>query len=67
MDGGKTDDSIRLFKFVVSFVYEELIEQFITHKGECKNFEQTFCLVNWGFVLDSSQASSKNKNKILNL
>ena len=52
------DDSTRLFKFVVSFVYEELLEQFITNKGDLK--ESTFCLVNWGYVLDSSQASSKH-------
>ena len=42
--------TIKLFKCNINFVYEELIDQFINHNGDCR--EATFCLINWSVLLD---------------
>ena len=42
----------RLFRLVVNFVYEELLNQFINNNGHCK--DSTFLLINWGSILENS-------------
>jgi hypothetical protein len=42
--------AINIFKSNVSFVYDELIKQFINDNGNCS--ESTFCLINWSYILD---------------
>jgi hypothetical protein len=40
----------KIFKNLVNFVYEELLNQFLNNNGDCE--ESTFRLVNWSIILD---------------
>ena len=42
----------RIFRFVVNFVYEELLNQFLNNNGECK--ESTYLLINWTSIVENS-------------
>ena len=53
----------KIFKSNVNFVYDELIKQFINNKGNC--LESTFCLINWGYILDSNNNEGYNSKHII--
>jgi hypothetical protein len=41
----KKDPTNKIFRHLLDFVYEELLNQFINNNGDCK--DSTFRLVNW--------------------
>lgn len=47
-----TDRSNKLFRFIVNFVYEELINQFINNNAECNS--SAFWLINWNLISDKT-------------
>ena len=64
MDAVKKDEfsTNNLFKLLVNFVYETLLDQFINNNGECKY--STFSLINWNVLIDDkNEGIKKNKKK----
>ena len=41
--------SNKVFRLVVNFVYEEILNQFIISNGQCS--ETTFSLINWNLLI----------------
>ena len=39
-----------IFRHLVDFVYEELLDQFINNNGDCEY--STFRLINWSIITD---------------
>ena len=58
MDNDDSNSS-QLFKLIVDFVYDKILNQFIDEKGDCK--ESTYCLINWSVLTNNT----KNGNHLL--
>lgn len=46
------ENSIKIIKLNLNYVYEQLIHEFIKNNGYCNN--STYNLINWKYILDST-------------
>ncbi len=46
------ENSIKIIKLNLNYVYEQLINEFINNNGYCNN--STYNLFNWKYILDST-------------
>ena len=46
------ENTNKLFRQLVNFVYEELLNQFLNNNGDCK--ESTYLLLNWTSIVENS-------------
>ena len=52
------ENSIEIIKFNLNYVYQELIDEFISNKGKCNNL--TYNLISWDYILKSNNCMSSN-------
>jgi hypothetical protein len=50
------ENTNKLFRLVVNFVYDELLNQFIKNYGDCKS--STFCLINWDVLVNNRNSGN---------
>ena len=50
------ENTNKLFRLVVNFVYDELMNQFISNYGDCKS--STFCLINWDVIVNNRNSGN---------
>ena len=56
------ENSIRIIKYSLNYVYKELIYEFLNQNGHCNN--STYNLLNWDYILDSNNCMSFKKISI---
>jgi hypothetical protein len=48
------ENSLKIIKYNLNYVYQELIIEFINNKGHCN--DSTYNLINWEYILDSDNS-----------
>jgi hypothetical protein len=49
------ENSLKIIKYNLNYVYHELINEFINNKGHCN--DSTYNLINWEYILDSDKST----------